>query len=134
MSYTGEESGREVSSLKKTLSTLQRQVNELERVVRCVETGQRANETQLTQISEILVGKDGHDGLKENVERLVMIMDGDSAYHITGTREDIESLKKRIGALEDQRNMIKWGMIGVGIAGATNIGAIATVLIKALGG
>lgn len=134
MNYTGETTGREITSLKKTVSALQHQVTELERLVHGLESEQRASDVQISRISEILVGKDGDDGMRDNVERLVMIMNGDNAYRITGVREDIESIKKRIGILEDQRNMIKWGMLGVGVAGVTNVGAIVTVLIKALGG
>lgn len=134
MDYTGEQPGHEMASLKKAVSSLQRQVAELERVVRNVESGQRSSEEQMLRINEILVGKNGENGLRDNVERMVMIMDGDSTYHITGTHEEIEALKRRIGVLEDQRNMIKWGLVGVGLAGATNIGAIITVLVKSFGG
>jgi hypothetical protein len=73
-------------------------------------------------------------GMSDVVKRLQALIDGDERYGIAGLREEIEELKTLTREMAQERQRIKWIMIGVGLTGVTNLGTIIAIISRILGG
>lgn len=123
----------ELEQIQQTLEEMQRQFKSLEEVVKTRRDDERKLREQLKTITDILEGSDGKPGMKDCVERLVMLIDGDDAYNVMGFRKRIDIVEKKVDELITQRNMLKWALIGMGVAGLGNTGALLTILAKVVG-
>jgi len=74
------------------------------------------------------------DALRRDVDRVVMLLDGDEGLDIEGLRQRmdrIEELADEVGAF---KNLLRGIAIGLGVTGVGSIGTLIAVLTKALGG
>jgi hypothetical protein len=74
------------------------------------------------------------DALRRDVDRLIMLVDGDEGLDIEGLRQRmdrIEELADEVGAF---KNLLRGIAIGLGVTGVGSIGTLIALLSKALGG
>ncbi len=110
---------REITDLQKDLTATR---NALMRLQRRYE----AHEAQLTDVNAL--------SLKRSVDRLILLVDGDPNSDVEGLRNRLEHVEDKANEIINQRNTLKWILIGMGLTGVTNAGALITVLVKTLGG
>jgi len=73
------------------------------------------------------------DALRRDVDRLIMLVDGDEGLDVDGLRQRmdrIETLAEEVGAFKNQLRGI---VIGLGLTGVGSIGTLIAVLTKTLG-
>jgi hypothetical protein len=74
------------------------------------------------------------DALRRDVDRLIMLVDGDEGLDIDGLRQRTD----RIEEMADEVKRFKWILygitIGLGLTGIGSIGTLVTVLSRATGG
>lgn len=124
--------GNELIDLQHAVSDLQRKVRRLEGALDAADYADLNN--SLKKVNEVLHGKERDGGLIDTVVRLTLLVDGDERYNVIGLRKRIEAVEIEMSKLVSQRNMIKWALVGMGVAGVSNAGALITVLAKVLGG
>jgi hypothetical protein len=71
--------------------------------------------------------------LSEQVERVILILDGDPTKDVIGVRTRVRTIEGEVGKITDERNAIKWMLVGLGLTSITNLGAILTLISKATG-
>jgi len=106
-----EELRKDITHLKGVLIERERRMTRIEQSVKAINVQELSR--QVKEISITLVGENGNDGLKGSVERLMILVDGDDKYGVTGICDQIESLKKDVVEIVEQRNQIKWTITGV---------------------
>ncbi|NIM55139.1 MAG: hypothetical protein GTO15_11045 [Pseudomonas stutzeri] len=74
------------------------------------------------------------DALRRDVDRLLMLVDGDEGLDIDGLRQRMERMEDVAGDVKK----FKWTLygigIGLGLTGIGSIGTLITVLSRAMGG
>lgn len=117
---------RALNSLKQEVADVRGEVAGMHRLLLRVQREVSEHDTVLS--------KEGIAQLRQSVERLIVLIDGDERMDVNGLRERLEKVESRTVEIINQRNMLKWILIGMGLTGLTNAGALITVLIKVLGG
>jgi chromosome segregation ATPase len=110
---------REIAALQKDLASTR---NALARLQRRYDV----HEAQVTDVNAT--------SLKRSVDRLILLVDGDPNSDVEGLRNRLEHVEDKANEIINQRNTLKWILIGMGLTGVTNAGALITVIVKTLGG
>ena len=113
-----EEIRQEIEEIKKRVEKL----NDLDQAV--LRMSEHVN-TFITNINGINV-----IGLNDDLERIITLIDGDDQRDIVGLRGRMAKTEDGVKQLVDERNKLKWILVGVGLTGVTNLGAIITLISK----
>lgn len=68
--------------------------------------------------------------IEEKLDRLILLIDGDPSKDVPGIRKQIKDLDADTKKLSNERNMIKWILVGVAITGITNAASAITILSR----
>ena len=113
---------QELQQIKSTLLGLKGLENDLKEF----ETALNTLKTAMDNFSSI--------NLSDKVERVILILDGDPTKDVVGVRTRVRTIETKVDKITDERNAIKWMLIGLGLTSITNLGAILTLIAKATGG
>lgn len=124
--------GAEITGIQRILIKMQSDIRDLGDSVE--EIRDKYDPSAVQKVIDIVNGTGGSSGLQKSVDRLITLIDGDATRDVEGVRHRIECLETEIDELKRQRDMVKWAIVGMSIAGVGNTGALITLLVKVLGG
>jgi len=126
---TFEEIQSELLGIHHCLVDLQRQINGHEEILKS--QGSMSDlVASVNRVNALLVGENGKNGLKDTVERLLILIEGDERVGAVGLRYRLRKVEYGLDKLAEQRNMLRWILYGMGLAALTNTGALITVISK----
>lgn len=124
---------KEVASIRSALVERDRKIARLERMIKDAISNDDISK-QIVDINSVLQGRDGKNGLKGSVNRLLMLVDGNEQYCIVGIMDQIISLREEVSKLVTQRDQLKWALFGIGaITGLGSYSDIALLIKTILG-
>jgi len=76
--------------------------------------------------------------LRESLQRIIMIVDGDVAADVPGLRQRVKLLEIAVGSFQEDKKQtaatLRGIAIGLGLTGVTGAGTLVTMLIQVFGG
>jgi len=73
------------------------------------------------------------DALRRDVDRLIMLVDGDDGLDIRGLRQRMDRIEELAEEIDNFRALLKGIAVGLGLTAVGSLGTLAAVLSKVLG-
>ncbi len=121
---------KDILEVRAEFSDCNRRVSRVERVVKSSNIEELSK--RIDNITTTLTGIDGKNGMQKSMNRVLILIDGDERYNVTGIVKQMEQIKKEVDGLVQQWNRIKWTVAGMGVV--TTVGSLPDIiqLIKSI--